>query len=75
MVENLIAISEDATLFSSGLCILCVFSSRLSSLSWLSNGGLDGQFDHDLIEMAYDLTEVFDSFSCFVSLWRGLWLR
>jgi len=32
----------------------------LSSLSWLSNGGLDGQFDHDLIDMAYDLTEVFD---------------
>ena len=52
-----------------------VFSFVLSSLSWLSNGGLDGQFDHDLIDMAYDLTEVFDNLSCFVSLWRGLWLR
>ena len=54
---------------------VCVLSFVLSSLSWLSNGGLDGQFGHDLIDMAYDLTEVFDEFSCLVSLWRGLWLR
>ena len=52
MVENLIATSDGAALFWSGLFYLCFLLYVLPSLSWLSNGGLNGQFDHDLIDMA-----------------------
>ena len=44
---------------------ICVFFFHPSSLHWLSTGGLDGQFDHDTMDMAYDLTEVFDIFFLF----------
>jgi len=41
VVENLIAISDGATLCSGQGCFICIFFCVISlSLSWLSNGGI-----------------------------------
>ena len=47
----------------------------LPAFGWLLKGSQITQFDHDLIDITYDLTGLFGTFACVVSLWRGLWLR